>query len=280
MKAVNLLPGDARHRGGASGLSLGQLGPAHVVLGVLVIVLAYVTMYVLTDNTISQRKAQLAGLRQQLNQAQGQIARFSSYAQFAKLAQQRAETVRQIAVGRFDWHGALADLSKVMPANASLQSVLATAAPGASVSGAGGSTGGSALSTGSLRAAINAPAFELKGCTATQDDVARLISRLRLINDVQRVTLQDSTTGAAGQGSPSAGSSAGAGAAAGSCAANGPSFDLVVFFQPLPGAPAGSGGTPTGPASSATAASTTASQTSSSPSQPVSNPSTSGGAAK
>ena len=76
----------------------------------------------------------------------------------------------------------------MVPANASLTSLLATAAPGSSVAGGGG--GGS--NTGTLRGDITAPAFQISGCTASHDDVARLMSRLRLINGVQRVTLSDS----------------------------------------------------------------------------------------
>jgi Tfp pilus assembly protein PilN len=237
-----------------------------VVLGVLVIVLAYVTVYVLTNNTISERKVQLASLQTQLNQEQAQVARLTSYTQFAKLAQQRASTVRQIAASRFDWHGALTDLSKVMPANATVLSLRATVAAGVSVSGAGGSTSGAA--GGNLRGAINAPAFELSGCAATQDDVARLISRLRVINGVQRVTLEDSSkpTGSA--------ASASTGGSSGGCRSNAPAFDLVVFFQTLPGASATSGSTSPGgaPVSTPAGASARASQ--------ATTPSTSTGSAK
>jgi Tfp pilus assembly protein PilN len=268
VKAVNLLPGDARGRGAGGSLSLGQLGPVHLVLAALVVVLAYVTVTVLTDNTISQRKSQIAELHQQLDQEQVVIARFNAYRQFEKLAQQRDETVRQIASSRFDWHGALSDLSKVMPADASLQSLLATAAPGASVSGAGGSTSGS---SSGLRAAINAPAFELKGCTATQDDVARLISRVRLINDVQRVTLQDSSKPLSQPGATTGSSTVAAAAATGSCPAHGPGFDMVVFFQPLPGAPPVAGAAPASGATATTApqAATTASKVSTSSASPT-----------
>jgi Tfp pilus assembly protein PilN len=248
VRAVNLLPGESRHRQ-AGGLSLGQLGPTHVVLGLLVVVLAYVTVYVLTNNTISQRKTELASLRVQVNQQQTAIARLNSYTQFATLAQQRAETVRQIAASRFDWHGALSDLSKVMPANATLQSVVATVTPGVNVSSAGGGTAGGAGS--GVRGDIDAPAFEMKGCAATQDDVARLISRLRLINDVQRVTLEDSSK------SSTTGASSGGGS--GACSSNTPAFDLVVFFQALPGAAAG--GAPNGSGASASAAASRASST-------------------
>jgi Tfp pilus assembly protein PilN len=261
VKAVNLLPsGTSRVRGG--GLSLGQLGPVHFVLAALAVVLAYVTVYVLTNNTISQRKSQIAALHQQLDQEQAVIARFNAYRQFEKLAQARDQTVRQIASSRFDWHGALSDLSKVMPANASLQGLLATVAPGASVSGPGGSTGGASLSTSGLRGAIAAPAFELRGCTATQDDVARLISRLRLIDGVQRVTLADSTKAAGQPAAGGANSTVGSAPGSGGCSGTGPAFDLVVFFQPIPGALAvtGTAAAPVGATpSSATSAATSTS---------------------
>jgi Tfp pilus assembly protein PilN len=204
------------------------------VIGVLVIALAFATVYVLTSNTISQRKSQLAGLQQQVAQIQGQIARFNSYAHFEQLAQQRASTVRQIASSRFDWHGALADLSKVVPADTSLQSLVATAAPGGSGASGGGVAG--------VRSAINAPAFELKGCTGTQDEVAQLMSRLRLINGVTRVTLEDSVKGGAGQAGAVV-ASAPASSGAQGCAASGPSFDMVIFFQPLSGAASTGSGT-------------------------------------
>jgi Tfp pilus assembly protein PilN len=235
VKAVNLLPGDSRHRGGLAGVKVGHLGPLHVVLTVLVIVLAYVTLYVLTGNQISDHKAQLASLQQQVTQEQAQIATLGRFTQFEQLASQRAETVRQIAASRFDWYGALSDLARVMPANASLQSLLATVAPGVSASGAGGSTAGSAIGNGAVRGAINAPAFEIKGCTVTQDDVARLISRLRLINGVQRVTLEDSVkSNVSSAGASTTGATSAVGGI--SCPKNGPGFDLVVFFQALPGA--------------------------------------------
>lgn len=73
-----------------------------------------------------------------------------------------------------------------------------------------------------MRGDIDAPAFELKGCTASQDDVAQLMSRLRLIDGVTRVTLEDSTETPSTTGSTVP--------AQGGC--TGPTFDMVVFFAP------------------------------------------------
>lgn len=217
MKAVNLIPRDARRSG--VGPSFGKLGASHFVIALLVVALGFTTLFVLASNTVSKRQSQLAGLKQQYTRVQAQVARLNTYTDFEKLAQKREATVREIASSRFDWHSALSDLSKVVPANTSLSSLVATVSPTAS---AGGSGGGSASS---VRGDISAPAFELKGCTGTQDEVAQLMSRLRVINGVTRVTLEDSAATASGStGVSSSGS--------GGCPANGPTFDMVVFFQP------------------------------------------------
>jgi Tfp pilus assembly protein PilN len=212
MKAVNLIPGDARRGGGPS---LARVGTGHLLVGLLVIAFGFVTLAVLTNNTISSRKAQLADLQQQTTQLQAQAARLKTYQDFEKLAQARAATVRQIAATRFDWHAALEDLSRVVPSNTSLQSLTATVSPTDNVGG--GSGGGS-----SVRGDIDAPAFALTGCTRNQDDVARLMSQLRLINGVTRVTLEDSAASASASGTSTTG-----------CAVGGPTFDMVIFFQPM-----------------------------------------------
>jgi Tfp pilus assembly protein PilN len=238
VKAVNLIPTDA---GRGSGATAGPRVPAIAILGVLGVAVAFVTVYVLTTNTISERQAKVGVLQAQAARANAQAASLNKYTQFEQLAQTRAQTVREIASTRFNWHTALADLSKVVPASTSLQSLIGSVAPGASVGDAGGASGGAALST--LRADISAPAFELTGCSSTQDDVARLMSRLRLINGVTRVTLGDS------QKPGGASSTTSSTSTAGGCGANAPVFDLVVFFQPLPGASAQGAATATGGAS-------------------------------
>ncbi len=246
MKAVNLIPSDAPQ--GSQRVSLGRIGPGYGAIGLLAVALVLVTVYVLSANSVTSRKTQLAGLRSQIAQVQAESNGLSSYTQFQKLAQARVQTVRQITQERFDWYAALSDLSRVVPANTSLQTVKGTVSTGVSVnSGGGGGGGGSGggASTGTIRADINAPAFELSGCTKTQDDVARLMSRLRLVNGVQRVSLADSTKPQAVQGSGSSskssssgssGSSSGSSSGAPSCGSRAPGFDVVVFFQPLPGA--------------------------------------------
>jgi Tfp pilus assembly protein PilN len=223
VKAVNLIPADAR-KARSGGPSSGLRIPTYALLGVLAAALALVTVYVLTGNTIRNRQAQLSTLQTQVSEANAQASRLGSYGKFAQIAQTRLQTVAGIASTRFDWHTALADLSQVVPANTSLQSLSGTVAPGATTGGGNGGSG----TGGGLRSAEQTPALELVGCTHSQDDVARLMSRLRLIDGVTRVTLSASQKAGA-----VAVSANGTTAGCGSGAAN---FDMVVFFKTLPGA--------------------------------------------
>ncbi len=235
MRAVNLIPADSRGR--SRGPSTGMQVPVFVLLGFLAAAVALVTVYVLTNNTITSRTAMLSNLKTQVAQEQAAANRLGEFSKFSQLAQTRIGTVRSIAAARFDWHTALVDLSKVVPANTTLQSIVGTVVPGASAGGGASS---------SLRADVAAPAFELTGCTANQDDVARLMSRLRLIDGVTRVSFNNSQE----TNSPSASAGASGGSGSQTCVANAPNFDLTVFFTPVANAGANgvtavSGGTTT-----------------------------------
>jgi Tfp pilus assembly protein PilN len=255
MRAVNLIPSEARG-GGRSGVA------PYVLLGVLAVLLAGVAYYVLTDNAIVERKAKLTALENQTQAAQTQAQAVQPYREFASLAQARVQTIRQLGQARFDWQRALSDLSKVMPSNVWLTSLTGTVTSGVTISGGGG--GGD---TSSLRGALPNPAIELSGCTTDHDSVVRLISRLRLMHSVTRVSLADSTKGDGGGGG-------GGGGAGGDCRhghGNFPQFDLVVFFDPIPAVPAPStpganagSATPTAAPAGGTPASTPAASTTSS----------------
>jgi Tfp pilus assembly protein PilN len=233
MKAVNLIPVDApggRTDGGRAGSAV------YVLLGVLATLLVGVTAYVLTGNDVVKHRQELAALQSEATAVQLQAERLHSYVEFATLAQARVQTVRQLGATRFDWHRAFTDLSKVLPDNVWLTSLLGTVAPGVSVEGAAsGQTNG-------LRSSLPNPAIEMTGCTTGHEGVVRLVSRLRLLDGVERVSLADSVK---------ADDAAGGGGNGDDCRhghTSFPQFDLVVFFAPLPTATA-----PIDPAAGATA---------------------------
>jgi len=241
VRAVNLIPGEAG-RGGSGGTSVGPW----IVIGVLGLLLAGVVAYVLTNNALVERRAELASLQTQVRVVQAQAETTRPYREFAALAQARVQTVRQLGAARFDWHRAFGDLARVIPGDVWLTSLLGTVTTGVSVDGAGSGD------TGALRGALPNPAIELSGCTTSHDGVARLISRLRLMTGVVRVALADSTK-----------DSGGGGGIGGDCRYGNdrfPQFGVVVFFDPLPDVPA-----PTQPSAASAGTATPAAQTTPAP---------------
>ena len=245
MRAVNLIPGDATRAGGRTG------GGAYVVLLVLAALVAGVAYHVLTSNAIADRRAQLTRLQTETHAAQQQADATKPYRDFAAMAQARVQTIRQLGAARFDWHRALSQLARVMPDDVWLSSLLGTVAPGVSVEG------GDSGATSALRSALPNPAIELTGCTTSHDSVVRLISRLRLIDGVQRVALADSSKDVSNGGGGGGGAAGGAGGDCRHGHPNLPQFDLVIFFAPLPAIPSPSTGSAGGAGGSAVAASAT-----------------------
>jgi Tfp pilus assembly protein PilN len=226
MKAVNLLPRDLRGAHSAPSASGAAEhipgGPgAVVVLGALALSVAAVAGYVITGNTIHERENQLAGLTARQQAAEARSAKLKPFADFATLATARVETVNKLADTRFDFEQAVRDLSRAIPANVTLASIETN-------------LGGAAAGGGSvaLRSAITAPAMSLKGCTVNQAAVAKLLSQLRSIDGVTRVTLGKTERPQTTTAPTTPSDSASAQQATNPCGAGShPSFDAVVFFE-------------------------------------------------
>jgi Tfp pilus assembly protein PilN len=220
MRAVNLLTPELRSAQKGSGAprpsameTSGGIG-AFALIGALALIVAAVAGYVLAGNTVKERKATLASVSTQNDETVKKAAEMKPYADFQDLASDRANTVQALAGARFNWDQSLRDLSRALPSNVYLSSLKGDV---------GGDSGGG-TSGGSIRGAIaSAPAIDITGCTHNQTDVAALMSRLRNVQGVTRVSLSKSekadtvaadgaTVGPCGKGSP-------------------PNFDLVVFFE-------------------------------------------------
>ncbi|HEY1507512.1 MAG TPA: hypothetical protein VGF93_00820 [Solirubrobacteraceae bacterium] len=242
MRAVNLIPADAR-RGGGGGPSLSTRLPTYLFLGALVAAVALVTVYVLTNNTISKRQAQVTTLQAEAAQTQARSDSLSHFSQFSQLTQSRVSSVRQLAASRFDWHATLSQLADVIPANTSLGTLNGTASQPAAAT----------TPTPTSTTSAAATSIELTGCTKSQTDVARLMSRLRLVDGVAAVSLTSSSKqgGSGSSAAASSGSAAGGGSPL-SCGKNGPSFDLHIQFS----APSTSATSATATATSAPTAAT------------------------
>ena len=231
MRAVNLIPAEDRRglRGGGSGSGIAS----YIVLGVLAAVVAMSAAYTLANRSVSDHRAQLESVQSQLETAQAQVQRYGSYTGFTALRQKRTETVRSLAASRFDWSHALHELARTMPSNAWLTSLKGTVTPGVTIDGGNGDP---------LRATLQKPALEILGCTTSQADVAKVISSLRRVDGVERVSLSSSQK--LDKGSASSGGSTTAatgGADSGDCRngnAHYPQFSMTLFFA-APTTPSG-----------------------------------------
>jgi Tfp pilus assembly protein PilN len=232
VRAVNLIPDEQRGSGaGRTGIAV------YVLLGGLAAVALALAALVITGNQISHRRSEVAKVQLEATAKEAEARALKPYADFAALRAKRVQTVQSLAQSRFDWPRVLRDLSRAMPRSAWVQTFTGTVAPGVSVEGGGGGGTG-------LRSALTAPAVELSGCAESQSDVARMMTRLRLIEGVTRVSLGSSTKSGA------AGSSGGDSSSGGGCAGSSrwPQFNVVVFFE---------GQTPPAPSVTATGAQAT-----------------------
>jgi Tfp pilus assembly protein PilN len=225
MKAINLLPPDSRgaHKTAATKAVAtteepGGIG-AFVVLGVLAACVVALAAYVLTTNSVKDRQAQLDAVTAQAQTTAQRAAALKPYADFQQMAETRIQTVKDLAASRFDWEQALRDIARAIPNNVTLTSLNGSISSNA---GTGGST---------VRSAIQSPAVELKGCTSGQKQVASLLSRLRAVDGVTRVTLTKSdkpdSQPAATASVPGTTTEEQAGCGAGQP----PAFELVMFFE-------------------------------------------------
>jgi Tfp pilus assembly protein PilN len=205
MRPIDLIPPDQR-RGQHAPLRTGPI--AYIVVGALALVLAGVTMSVLTGNQISERKAEAAELHREDARVKAKTQRLAAYTQFKQLSEQRVATVQSLADSRFDWERVMRELSLELPGDVWLTQLTATASPSVGI-GSGGSTGSSGGA--SLRPSVAGPALEIFGCAKGQVGVAGFVTALKDIDGVTRVAVESSALPVAGDaaGSSSSGESGG-----------------------------------------------------------------------
>lgn len=214
MRAVNLMPVDARNQrmsaAGGSGASLG----VYLLLGGLATVALFASVLTLTNNQITSRTAEVQELSAATHVAEARAGAAAPYQSFATLATERVATVMSLSETRFDWAHAFGEIARVLPADVWLSTL----------EGASGSLAAAPTPTTS---AAPAPTFDLTGCTRSHAKVALLMARLRTIDRVRKVALNTSTK-------PDAESKEG-------CPARkvtDPIFDITISFA-MPGAAKG-----------------------------------------
>jgi len=225
MRPVNLIPVEER-RGEQAPLRSGPL--VYVLVAALVAVLAAVTALVLANNQISEREGEVARLEVKDAEAQAKAESLVAYTEFRNLSEQRVTTVASLADSRFDWERVMRELALILPSDAWLVSLNATAAPGL---GGGDSGDGSGL-----RASAPGPALELSGCATGQEAVAGFVTALKDIDGVTRVGVESSELGEEGETAASGGGEGGSQSSGDECRTRKfiAKFQIVVAFDAAP----------------------------------------------
>lgn len=186
MRPINLIPVEQR-RGASRGPGARSSIAGYVVLGVLGAAVLGVLALVVTSNQISSKTDDLAEIQTD-SQREKQVAdALRPYGQFADLQRARVSQINTLAASRYNWERPLRQLSKAIPRNVWLLVVTATENPTVQIEEGGG--GGDITN---LREKTQAPAFAITGCTYSQHAVARMMTRMRNLDDVTAVHLAKS----------------------------------------------------------------------------------------
>ena len=237
MKAVNLMPRDARSKASAeSGTGAG----VYLLLAGLGALVVLAALWASAGKQIGERTAKLERAEAAIAIAEKRAQDSAAYVTFRDLAANRVGTVTRLSTTRFDWAHAMREISRVLPADAWLTAMV-------------GVSGSDEAAPTPATSAAPAPVITLAGCTRSQTKVARLLARLRTIDGVRKVSLKSSEK-------PDATGDA-------ACPANRrsePRFSIGVSFA-VPGAPksavdstgqvaaaAAAPGAPTGPVTAST----------------------------
>ena len=235
MRPINLIPAEMQS-GARTPMRTGAA--PYLILGALAALLAGIALLVLTGNQVSERKDEVAQLKQEDVAAQQQATQLAAYVQFQALHEQRVATISSLADSRFDWERVMRELSLVLPHDVWLTNLNASASALAEASG--GEGGG-----GALRGSIPGPALELGGCATGQEAVAGFVTALKDVDGVTRVGVESSELPAQGEGAGSAGGEGSGGEGGGECRTRSfiTKFQVVVAFDaaPVPAVATGEG---------------------------------------
>ncbi len=162
MRPVNLIPTDERP-GQRKPMRGGPL--AYIVVGALAAAVIGVAVLAVTNNQISETKAEITRLEDEKATVEARAQALDAYTQFHAMREQRDLTITNLADSRFDWQRVMRELAIVLPGNVWLTNLTGTASPGSTVEGA---------ASVAMRSSIPGPALELNGCATGQDARRRL----------------------------------------------------------------------------------------------------------
>jgi Tfp pilus assembly protein PilN len=180
MQAVNLLPAYARPAGAWASFGK-ELSPARVIrIGGIVAAacaLAIAGLYFYERSVVNDRRAKLADAQARLTAVEATAAPLRA-AEAASTA--RSTVIRTVSNSRVAWEGVLRDLSRVLPDQVHLQSLIAQSPTAAAAAG------------------VAPTSFTISGTTTSHVRVGLVLDRLALLPWLSGITLGSSVHGGSG----------------------------------------------------------------------------------
>jgi Tfp pilus assembly protein PilN len=187
MRAVNLLPRDLAKT------KTRQLNPPLVtgVVAGVVVVAVLAAGFVTASAKVSHKRTELDAARAELALIPAPVAPDAASTALAGERMQRVAALQSALNGRVAWDRVLREISLVLPDDVWLSGLtLQAPEPTTSVVPPSGST----TETTPAPAVPTTDAFTMDGKAFSHDGVARLLSRLALVPDLENVTLGHSTS--------------------------------------------------------------------------------------
>ena len=185
MKAVNLLPRDEPKKGDRRPAAAVLIGLA----AALVVLVVLGGGYFLESAKVAQKQTEVDAARAELALVPPPPKPDPVVLTLATQEGQRVAAVQGALNGRIAWDRLLREISRVLPADVWLSS-LGLQAPTAAVAPAGGVP---PTATPDAAAAAAATTFTMDGNAYSHRGVARLLTRLALVPDLENITLKSST---------------------------------------------------------------------------------------
>jgi Tfp pilus assembly protein PilN len=228
VRPVNLIPKEQQRRG--SGFAEGRTGYApYILVGALGLAVLGVAAVVLTSNSVKDKEAKAAQLESDTAAAKAAAEQLRPYGNFAQVEQTRVDTVNSLVDSSFNWERVLRSLSRTIPSNVWLTSLTGSVSADVKLESSEGGSGGGPSQ-------VTSPSVSLVGCTYSHTSVARMMVRMRNLDDVSEVALKSSekseNTANAAVGDGVGGGGGGGGGGSGDCRTNAkiPKFEILVVI--------------------------------------------------
>lgn len=193
MKRMNLLPQEERVKASR------ERGLIWAILILVFVVVVLGLVYVKYRSDVGAKQDELAGIQQQTQLVQAEIAKLSPYKLIEDQRTAMTDTAKAIYASTVPFSTLLQELSLVIPDNVRLQSLMATVPP-AMLPGAAG------VEAAAPPAAGASTDVTFTGQTEEHRDVAEFMTRLGLIPQIMGITLTSSTEAASTTGDTTASS--------------------------------------------------------------------------